>query len=185
MITTRRRAALEGQRLLVALDAWPAWSRWPQGHYVATLGSSGDKSVETAVLLREHDIATGEWSSELLACLPPEGAAYKIGAHNSAGRVDLTALPVCSIDPPNCRDIDDALHVVPLGDGSGNFEVGVHIADVTHFVAAAACSTPRPRGAAPRPTSSSGASTCCPGCSRPSCARCVRASTSRSRCSSR
>ena len=136
VITTRRRAALEGQRLLVALDAWPAWSRWPQGHYVATLGSSGDKSVETAVLLREHDIATGEWSSELLACLPPEGAAYKIGAHNSAGRVDLTALPVCSIDPPNCRDIDDALHVVPLGDGSGNFEVGVHIADVTHFVAA-------------------------------------------------
>ena len=105
------------------------------GHYVATLGSSGDKSVETAVLLREPTSrrASGRASCSR-AC--PRGAAYKIGAHNSAGRVDLTALPVARSTRPNCRDIDDALHVVPLGDGSGNFEVGVHIADVTHFVAA-------------------------------------------------
>jgi exoribonuclease R len=54
-------------------------------------------------------------------------------------RVDLRGgdYRVCSIDPPGCKDIDDALHVRPLPpgiDGRQRVEVGVHIADVTHFV---------------------------------------------------
>lgn len=51
-----------------------------------------------------------------------------------ARRVDLRHLDVCSVDPIGCKDIDDALHCVDLP--NGNFEVGVHIADVTHFVRA-------------------------------------------------
>jgi exoribonuclease R len=47
-------------------------------------------------------------------------------------REDLRHLPVCSVDPPGCKDIDDALHVRELP--NGNLEVGVHIADVTHFL---------------------------------------------------
>lgn len=47
-------------------------------------------------------------------------------------RKDFRHLPVTSIDPPGCTDIDDALHVVALP--NGNYEVGVHIADVSHFV---------------------------------------------------
>ncbi|KAJ1731846.1 exosome catalytic subunit dis3, partial [Coemansia biformis] len=47
-------------------------------------------------------------------------------------RRDLRELNVCSIDPPGCTDIDDALHAVELP--NGNFQVGVHIADVTNFV---------------------------------------------------
>lgn len=47
-------------------------------------------------------------------------------------RRDLRHLTVCSVDPPGCTDIDDALHVLPLP--NGNVQVGVHIADVTHFV---------------------------------------------------
>ena len=39
---------------------------------------------------------------------------------------------VCSIDPPGCRDVDDALHVFELP--NGDYECGVHIADVTYFV---------------------------------------------------
>eukprot|EP00965_Chrysotila_dentata_P076554 2527712-Pleurochrysis_carterae.AAC.1 len=39
---------------------------------------------------------------------------------------------ICSIDPPGCVDIDDAVHAMPLG--GGRFEIGVHIADVTHFI---------------------------------------------------
>lgn len=41
-------------------------------------------------------------------------------------------MTVCSVDPPGCKDIDDALHCRLLP--NGNYEVGVHIADVTHFV---------------------------------------------------
>ena len=41
-------------------------------------------------------------------------------------------MPVCSVDPPGCKDIDDALHIRPLP--NGNQELGVHIADVTNFL---------------------------------------------------
>ncbi len=47
-------------------------------------------------------------------------------------RVDLRDKLVCSIDPPGCVDIDDALHAKPLD--NGNFEVGVHIAAIIHLV---------------------------------------------------
>lgn len=47
-------------------------------------------------------------------------------------REDLLHLAICSVDPPGCKDIDDALHVRPLPNGT--LELGVHIADVTHFL---------------------------------------------------
>ena len=62
--------------------------------------------------------------------MPPED--YKIELED--GRLDLRNLPVLSIDPPGCKDIDDALHCTVLP--NGNYQVGVHIADVTHYVKA-------------------------------------------------
>ncbi|KAI4469625.1 ribonuclease [Holotrichia oblita] len=47
-------------------------------------------------------------------------------------RVDLRGIDICSVDPPGCTDIDDALHCRPIGDDK--LEVGVHIADVSHFI---------------------------------------------------
>jgi exoribonuclease R len=52
---------------------------------------------------------------------------------NKEGRLDLTNLEVFTIDPPNSRDLDDALSIEKTPDG--NFRVGVHIADVTSFMA--------------------------------------------------
>ncbi|KAJ2757802.1 exosome catalytic subunit dis3, partial [Coemansia nantahalensis] len=70
------------------------------------------------------------------ADLPAEGAAWlfdPVRDQLAAGkRRDLRDLDVCSIDPPGCTDIDDALHAIELP--NGNFQVGVHIADVTNFV---------------------------------------------------
>jgi exosome complex exonuclease DIS3/RRP44 len=56
----------------------------------------------------------------------------KITPDDLLRRKDLRHIRVTSIDPPGCTDIDDALHVRELP--NGNFEVGVHIADVSHFV---------------------------------------------------
>ncbi|KAE8890822.1 Exosome complex exonuclease RRP44 A [Phytophthora fragariae] len=130
-IQTRQQEALMDKRLLVAIDSWPADSKFPLGHYVRTLGVIGDKETETNVLLIEHDIPCDQFSDEVMRCLPPED--WKITAENSTGRRNLRDLPVMSIDPPNCKDIDDALHAKLLP--NGNLQVGVHIADVTHFVA--------------------------------------------------
>lgn len=57
---------------------------------------------------------------------------WKVPESEWARREDLRELDICSIDPPGCTDIDDALHCRPLP--NGNFEVGVHIADVSHFI---------------------------------------------------
>ena len=131
-IETRQREALLDKRVVVALDAWPDTSVWPRGHYVRTLGKIGDRDVETEVVLLEHDIPQNEFSAAVMACLPP--SQWVVTPENSGGRRDLRDVPVCSIDPPGCRDIDDALHAIELP--NGNWQCGVHIADVTHFVAA-------------------------------------------------
>ncbi|TDH71365.1 hypothetical protein CCR75_006597 [Bremia lactucae] len=129
-IQTRQQEALMDKRILVAIDSWPVDSAFPLGHYVRTLGVIGDKETETTVLLIEHDIPCDQFSDDVMRCLPPED--WTITQENAAGRRDLRDLPVCSIDPPNCKDIDDALHAKLLP--NGNVQVGVHIADVTHFV---------------------------------------------------
>jgi exoribonuclease R len=139
-IDTRQRGSLGNMRLVVAVDGWGVWDRYPRGHYVRTIGPIGDRAAETEVILLEHDIPFRPFSADVLACLPP--ADWGITPANSAGRTDLRALDcVCSIDPPGCKDIDDALHARwvphPAGAGSGLppvLEVGVHIADVSYFV---------------------------------------------------
>ena len=67
----------------------------------------------------------------MLACLP--SLPWRISEEEVARRTDLRHLDVCSVDPPGCTDIDDALHCRLL-DEDGLLEVGVHIADVSHFV---------------------------------------------------
>ncbi|ORX72311.1 RNB-domain-containing protein [Linderina pennispora] len=135
-IRTRQVDVLAGQRILVAIDAWPKESRYPQGHFVRALGDAGDKATETEVLLLEHDVPYQPFTKSVRADLPSEGANWVFDPDRdlvTAGRrTDLRHLNVCSIDPPGCTDIDDALHAVPLP--NGNFQVGVHIADVTNFV---------------------------------------------------
>ena len=88
------------------------------------IGPVGDRATEVEVILLEHDIAHHPFSPAVLACLPsPDWTADTDPHASSADRVDLRHLEVCSVDPPGCTDIDDALHVVPLG--SGRYEVGV------------------------------------------------------------
>lgn len=123
-------AQLMDKRILVRIDSWPSNSRYPHGHYVKTLGPIGDPEAEMEVILHEHDIPHGDWTPEILRCLPP--LDYEITPEEIQGRMDLRELLIFSIDPPGCTDIDDALHCRPLE--NGNLEVGVHIADVTHYV---------------------------------------------------
>ncbi|CAO3623431.1 unnamed protein product [Mucor hiemalis] len=133
-IRTAQASSLIGNRIVVSIDSWPSTSGIPMGHFVKTLGSSGDRETETEVLLLEHDVPYQEFSKRVLEDLPREGDQWVVLEKHlkEENRRDFRDLNVCSIDPPGCTDIDDALHVRPLP--NGNFEVGVHIADVTYFV---------------------------------------------------
>ncbi|XP_059056639.1 exosome complex exonuclease RRP44 [Achroia grisella] len=130
-IETRQSDTLASQRILVALDSWPRNSRYPLGHFVRALGPIGDKDAENEVILLEHDVPHARFSEAVLSCLPPND--WTIPPEEIKRRVDLRSVCICSVDPPGCTDIDDALHARPAAT-AGVFEVGVHIADVTHFV---------------------------------------------------
>ncbi|KAM3935612.1 exosome complex exonuclease RRP44 [Leptodactylus fuscus] len=129
-IETRQASTLEGQRIIVAIDGWPKNSRYPNGHFVKNLGTAGDKETETEVLLLEHDVPHQPFSQAVLSFLPQ--MPWSITPEDMRNRIDLRHLYVCSVDPPGCTDIDDALHCRELE--NGNLEVGVHIADVSHFI---------------------------------------------------
>lgn len=153
-IRTRRAKDLMGKRIVVAIDSWNSNSKFPSGHFVRTLGEIEDKDAEQEALLLEHDVEYRPFSKNVLACLPKEGHDWKVPENLDNGdtqlkkRKDLRDRLVCSIDPPGCVDIDDALHAKKLP--NGNYEVGVHIADVTHFVKAG---TPLDQEGASRGTS--------------------------------
>lgn len=153
-IRTRRAKELMGKRIVVAIDSWNSNSKFPSGHFVRTLGEIEDKDAEQEALLLEHDVEYRPFSKNVLACLPKEGHDWNVSDVMKSGdpllkkRRDLRDRLICSIDPPGCVDIDDALHARKLP--NGNYEVGVHIADVTHFVKA---STPLDQEGASRGTS--------------------------------
>lgn len=129
-IETRQASALEGQRIVVSIDSWPQTSKYPVGHFVRKLGAIGDKETENELLLLERDVPHLPFSAAVLKDLPV--MPWSITDEDVKSRLDLRHIAVCSIDPPGCTDIDDALHWRMLE--NGNFEVGVHIADVTHFI---------------------------------------------------
>lgn len=135
-IRTRQADVLLGKRILVTMDSWDQESRYPIGHFVRSLGELEAKGAETEALLLEYDVQYRPFPKSVLDCLPTEGHDWKVPRNTDdpgwIGRKDLRELLVCSIDPVGCQDIDDALHARPLP--NGNYEIGVHIADVSHFV---------------------------------------------------
>lgn len=129
-IETRQAENLIGQRIIVAIDQWPRHSKYPLGHFVRSLGLIGDKETENEVILIEHDVPHSKFSDEVLNLLPK--LPWIISDEDYAKRIDMRSIAICSVDPPGCTDIDDALHARYLP--SGRIEVGVHIADVSHFI---------------------------------------------------
>lgn len=136
-LRTRQASTLLGQKILVGLDDWRESSRYPDGHFVRALGKVESQEAEQESLLLEHDVPYRPFSKAILDCLPPEGDSWVVPPKDEShpawrDRVDLRDENICSIDPPGCQDIDDALHAKRLP--NGNIEAGVHIADVSYFV---------------------------------------------------
>ncbi|KIJ59605.1 hypothetical protein HYDPIDRAFT_118378 [Hydnomerulius pinastri MD-312] len=136
-LRTRQAPTLIHQKILVTIDRWDAHSKYPEGHFVRALGRAEDKETEQESLLLEFEVPYRPFGKAILDCLPSEGDQWVVPPKSDANvvwrdREDLRGLDICSIDPPGCQDIDDALHARRLP--NGNIEAGVHIADVTHFV---------------------------------------------------
>ncbi|XP_059249703.1 DIS3-like exonuclease 2 isoform X2 [Mustela nigripes] len=110
---------------------WKEDSNFALGQLAKSLGQAGEIEPETEGILTEYGVDFSDFSSEVLECLP-QGLPWTIPPEEFSKRRDLRKDCIFTIDPSTARDLDDALSCKPLADG--NFEVGVHIADVSYFV---------------------------------------------------
>jgi len=166
MLKTSQSNLLENQRLVCRFKAWPRQYRLPEGYYVRKLGTVGTIEAETRAVCLERGVWHPKWSDFLLRGLPNRELAsrepevkiasrtryhWEVPVEEASKRLDLRkALQGCvfSVDPQGCEDVDDALSVRVID--ARTWEVGVHIADVTHFVRG---NSPLDREAAARATS--------------------------------
>ncbi|XP_010570392.1 PREDICTED: DIS3-like exonuclease 1 isoform X2 [Haliaeetus leucocephalus] len=136
-ISTQQAEALQDYRIVVRIDSWESTSVYPNGHFVRVLGRIGDLEGEIAAILVENSICVAPFSEIQMSEMPVSSSKnpWKVNPEEEKNRLDLRDTHVIfSIDPQGCEDVDDALSVRTLP--NGNLELGVHIADVTHFVAA-------------------------------------------------
>ena len=120
-----------GQLVVAAVDRWAAGGRGPVGRLVEVLGRLEDPGGDTAVVIRRHRLPDGHEPDA-------EAEAARLGREvapsDLAGRTDFRRLPTVTIDGESARDFDDAVTLETLPDGRRR--LGVHIADVAHYVTA-------------------------------------------------
>ena len=124
--------SLGTQLWAASLTRWAAAAAYPLVVPTRCLGAAGDLEAETAALVAEYALADEPFSEAALADLPP--TPWAIPGAELAARRDLRSWRIFSIDPPTARDLDDALSIEALSEGGAAWRVGVHIADVAHFV---------------------------------------------------
>ena len=121
--------AKNGDKALVEMTEWPKHLNNPVGKVVQVLGKPGDNNVEMQSILAEFDFPLS-FPKEV------EKAADKISMdipeEEIAKRRDFRSITTFTIDPADAKDFDDALSIRKLD--NGNYEIGVHIADVSHYV---------------------------------------------------
>lgn len=120
-----------GQMVVVGIDRWPSANRGPVGHVLEVLGRLDDPGVDTTLIIRKYRIPDGHDAS---AVAESGRLGHTIRPRDRRGRTDFRAFPTVTIDGETARDFDDAITIETLP--NGNYWLGVHIADVAHYVKA-------------------------------------------------
>ena len=118
-----------GDKAIVRITHWPEEDKNPKGEVVDILGRHGENNAEIHAILAEYGLpykypqAVERAADKIEAGITPEVIA---------SRLDMRKATTFTIDPRDAKDFDDALSITYLP--NGNYEIGVHIADVTHYV---------------------------------------------------
>lgn len=118
-----------GDKALVEITEWPDRAKNPVGEVLDILGVAGTNNAEMHAILAEFGLPY-KYPEEVEA--EAEKIPSDITAEEIAKREDFRKVTTFTIDPRDAKDFDDALSIRRLE--NGNWEVGVHIADVTHYV---------------------------------------------------
>ena len=118
-----------GDKVVVRIAEWAPGSKSPVGELVDILGKAGENDTEMHAILAEYDLPY-RFEPEVEAAA--EAIDGRITRKDYAERRDFRQTVTFTVDPADAKDFDDALSVRKVRDGV--WEVGVHIADVTHYV---------------------------------------------------
>jgi len=121
--------AKDGQKAIAKITEWPARAKNPFGEIIEVLGDVGDNNAEMHAILAEYDLPLRFPENVLKAA---EKIPDMISEEEIQKRRDMRGVTTITIDPADAKDFDDALSIQKLDNGS--WEVGVHIADVSHYV---------------------------------------------------
>ena len=122
-------AAKDGQKVVVKMTGWEDYSDLPNGEVIKVLGEVGNNDTEINAIMVEYGLPY-EFPKEVekIAELLP----IKITEEEISRRKDFRKITTFTIDPFDAKDFDDALSIRKLE--NGRWEVGIHIADVSHYV---------------------------------------------------
>lgn len=123
------RGAKHGEKALVKITAWPKSAESPYGEVLETLGKPGSNEVEMVSILVNQGIEY-TFPEEVLS--EAEVIPMELDQEEVAKRRDFRPITTFTIDPQDARDFDDALSFRRVE--NGNIEIGIHIADVSHYV---------------------------------------------------
>jgi len=121
--------AKDGQKAIAKITEWPERAKNPIGEIIDVLGDVGDHHAEMHAILAEFNLP---YKYPEQVNLEAEKIDASISEDEIKKRRDFREVPTFTIDPVDAKDFDDALSLQKLA--NGNWEVGVHIADVTHYV---------------------------------------------------
>lgn len=123
------RGAKNGDKVIVKIKQWHDEQNSPVGVVKEILGKAGENETEMHAILAEFDLPLRFPDQVLIESQKIRSRVTKAEINK---RRDFRAIPTFTIDPADAKDFDDALSVKKLG--NGRWEIGVHIADVTHYV---------------------------------------------------
>ena len=123
------KGAVTGHKVVVEITDYGEDRRNPEGKVIEILGHVNDPGVDILSVIRRYELAV-EFPEEVYAEI--EHLGTEVAEEDKKGREDLRELLTITIDGEDAKDLDDAISLKKLG--NGNFELGVHIADVSHYV---------------------------------------------------
>ena len=127
--TGQSSSAEPGEMVLVQITRWPTATRGPIGRVLEVVGKVDEPGVDTQIIIRKFNISDAH-SEEAVEEARRIGGAVK--ERDIRGRTDFRPVTTVTIDGEHARDFDDAITIERLP--NGHFWLGVHIADVSHYV---------------------------------------------------
>ncbi|MGI6452501.1 MAG: ribonuclease R [Syntrophomonadaceae bacterium] len=124
----KKAKARVGDKVVVSITSWPDGYKGPEGKIIEVLGKTGEPGLDLQVIIRKYGLRS-EFSEKVIK--EARQAAVPVSQEEISQRRDLRNIRMITIDGEDAKDLDDAVSIARTGRG---YHLGVHIADVSHYV---------------------------------------------------